>query len=317
MFDGRGAVPKRSDRGFQHFIEARIVIESQAQPGRRVLLGLVGAPIKSSASPAMHEAAGDALAIRCHYQLIEIAGAGRAELERLLYGIRRLGFSGVNVTYPYKEAVIGLLDDLSPGARSVGAVNTIVVREGRLVGHNTDATGFRRAVRPFVESSGRGAVALIGAGGVGKAIAFALAELSVADIRVFDTDPAKAAALAALIGTKAKVTPCASPAQAIGGAVGLVNGTPVGMAPNRDTPAPAELLHAGLFVADAVYSPLWTPLLLSARATGARIMTGRDLAVHQAADAFELFTGASPSIDVMGAAFDAVMKARERTAHAA
>ncbi len=293
------------------------MIEAQAQPDRHALLGLIGAPIKSSASPAMHEAAGDALGIRCHYQLIEIAGADRGELERLLYGVRRLGFSGVNVTFPYKEAVIGLLDEMSPGARSVGAVNTVVVREGRLVGHNTDATGFRRAVRPFLESSRRGAVALLGAGGVGKAIAFALAELSVDDIRVFDTDPAKVAALAAHIGASAKVTRCPSVAQAIEGAVGLVNATPVGMTPNRDTPAPAELLHSGLFVADAVYSPLWTPLLLSARAAGARIMTGRDLAVHQAADAFELFTGASPSIDVMGAAFDAVMKARDRTAHAA
>jgi shikimate dehydrogenase len=160
-------------------------------------------------------------------------------------------------------------------------------------------------------------VALIGAGGVGKAIAVALAELSVADIRVFDTDRAKAVALAGRLAAKAKVTPCASVAEAIEGAVGLVNGSPVGMAPNRDTPAPAELLHAGLYVADAVYSPLWTPLLASAKAAGARVMTGRDLAVHQAADAFELFTGASPSMDVMGAAFDAVMAARERAERAA
>lgn len=293
------------------------MVEAQAFQGRRALLGLIGAPIKSSASPAMHEAAGAALGIRCHYQLIEIAGADRAELDRLLYGVRRLGFSGVNVTFPYKEAVIGLVDDLSPGARAVGAVNTIVVRAGRLVGHNTDASGFRRAVRPLIDSSGRGPVALLGAGGVGKAIAFALAELTVADIRVFDADAAKVGALAALVGARTQVTPCASVAQALTGAVGLINGTPVGMAPNRDTPAPAELLHAGLFVADAVYSPLWTPLLQSAKAVGARTMTGRDLAVYQAADAFELFTGASPSTDVMGAAFDAVMQERERAANAA
>ncbi len=292
-----------------------MVIEAQAHRNQRALLGLIGAPIKSSASPAMHEAAGDALGIRCHYQLIEVAGADRDELGRLLYGVRRLGFSGVNVTFPYKEAVIGLIDELSPGARSVGAVNTIVVQGGRLVGHNTDATGFRRAIAPFVESSGHGAVALLGAGGVGKAIAFALAELSVADIRVFDTDSAKAAALAALIGARTKATPCASVEQAMEGAVGLVNGTPVGMAPNRDAPAPAARLHAGLFVADAVYSPLWTPLLRSARAAGARIMTGRDLAVYQAADAFELFTGASPSTEVMGAAFDKVMEARGHSAN--
>jgi shikimate dehydrogenase len=293
------------------------VIEAQAHRSRHALLGLIGAPIASSAAPAMYEAAGDALGIRCQYQLIEIGGADRAELERLLYGVRRLGFAGVNVTYPYKEAVIALLDDLSPGARSIGAVNTIVVRDGRLIGYNTDATGFRRAIRPVIDSSGRGAVALLGAGGVGKAIAHALAELSVAEIRVFDADPGKAAALAARVGARAKATACASVAQALEGAVGLVNGTPVGMAPNRDAPAPAELLHSGLFVADVVYSPLFTPLLLSARAAGARTVTGRDLAVYQAADAFELFTATSPSIDVIGAAFDAVMEERERAASAA
>jgi len=293
------------------------VIEAQAHRSRHALLGLIGAPIGSSASPAMHEAAGDALGFRCHYRLIEIADADRVELGRLLYGIRRLGFAGVNVTYPYKEAVIALLDDLSPDARSIGAVNTIVVRDGRLIGHNTDATGFRRAIRPLIESSGRGAVALLGAGGVGKAIAHALAELSVAEIRVFDADRGKAAALAARVGARAKAAAYASAAQALEGAVGLVNGTPVGMAPNRDAPAPAELLHSGLFVADVVYSPLWTPLLLSARAAGARVMTGRDLAVQQAADAFELFTGASPSIEVMGAAFDAIMKARDSADSAA
>jgi shikimate dehydrogenase len=281
------------------------------------LLGLIGSPIGSSASPAMHEAAGDAVGVRCHYQLIDVAGADKTELERLLYGVRRLGFAGVNVTFPYKEAVVGLLDALSPGARAIGAVNTIVVRDGRLTGHNTDATGFRRAVEPLVEGSRRGPVALLGAGGVGKAIAAALAELGVAEIRVFDLDSGKAAALAALVGARAKLTLCGSVAEAIEGAVGLVNGTPIGMAPNRDSPVPAGLLRAGLFVADAVYSPLWTPLLVSAKAMGARIMTGRDLALYQAGDAFELFTGAHAPIETMAAAFDAAMAERDRAPDAA
>jgi len=291
------------------------VIQAQYRRTPHALLGLIGSPIGSSASPAMHEAAGDAVGIRCHYQLVDIGGADQSELERLLYGVRRLGFAGVNVTFPYKEAVVGLLDDLSAGARAVGAVNTVVVRDGRLVGHNTDATGFRRAVRQLVEASGRGPLALIGAGGVGKAIAFALAELEVADIRVFDADPAKTADLAARIGQLGTTTPCASVAQALTGAVGLINGTPVGMAPDRGSPVPAECLHKGLFVVDAVYSPLWTPLLLGARAAGALTMTGRDLALYQAADAFELFTGASAPIEAMGAAFDKVMAERERAAN--
>ena len=114
--------------------------------GRHILTGLLGAPIAHSASPAMHERAAEALGLRCHYQLIEIAGAGREELELLLEGVRRLGFAGINVTFPYKEAVVDLLDELSPGAARIGAVNTVVVRDDRLIGHNTDTTGFARAV---------------------------------------------------------------------------------------------------------------------------------------------------------------------------
>jgi len=94
----------------------------------------------------MHEEAASALGLRCHYQLIEVAGMGREELRALLGSIKRIGFAGVNVTFPYKEAVIPLLDDLSPAAREIGAVNTVVVRDKRLVGYNTDASGFERAV---------------------------------------------------------------------------------------------------------------------------------------------------------------------------
>jgi shikimate dehydrogenase len=192
----------------------------------RALLGLIGSPIGGSASPAMHEAAGEAVGVRCNYQLIDIANADAVELKRILHGVRRLGFAGVNVTYPYKEAVVGLLDALAPSAQAIGAVNTIVVRDGGLIGHNTDVSGFRRAVQTLVNEAGRGPVALIGAGGVGKAIAFALAELAVAEIRVFDVDTDKATALAARIGGRAKVAACRSVVEALDGAVGLVNGTP-------------------------------------------------------------------------------------------
>src|SRR3954469_14627048 len=153
---------------------------------KTLLLGLIGAPIAHSAAPAMHEAAARQLGLRAHYQLIQIAGADHEKLRALLEGVRGLGFAGVNVTYPYKEAVVGLLDELSPDAAAMGAVNTVVVRDGRLIGHNTDTTGFERAVAPVVAQTGRGAVALIGAGGVGKAIAFALANLDVAGLRIFD-----------------------------------------------------------------------------------------------------------------------------------
>src|SRR6185437_10046170 len=147
-----------------------------------------------------------------------------------------------------------------------------------LVGHNTDTTGFERAVQNLPPAVLRGPVALIGAGGVGKAIAFALSRMAVED--------------------------------ALRGAAGLVNATPVGMLPNRDMPVPESLLHRDLWVADAVYTPLVTPLLVAARAKGAEVMTGRDLAIYQAADAFELFTALKPSIAEIGRAFDAVMAER-------
>jgi shikimate dehydrogenase len=285
--------------------------------GRRILTGLLGAPIAQSAAPAMHERAAEALDLRCHYQLIEIADAGREELKLLLEGIRRLGFAGINVTFPYKEAVLDLLDELSPGAARIGAVNTIVVRDGRLTGHNTDTTGFARAVTQLVTTSSHGAVAVIGAGGVGKAIAFALADLGVTDLRIFDCEHAKATQLAAQLQGQAKTRVTDNVEDALRGVVGVVNASPVGMLPSLGTPVPDTLLHAGLWVADAVYSPLWTPLLTAARAKGATVMTGRKLAIYQAADAFELFTGYVPSAAEMGIAFDGVMAKRYSASHAA
>ena len=283
---------------------------------KKLLTGLIGAPIAHSASPAMHERAAEALGLRGHYQLIEVAGADAAGLRMMLEGVRRLGFAGVNVTFPYKEAVVPLLDELAPGAAAMGAVNTVVVKDGRLIGHNTDTTGFARAVAPLLAPSGN-AVAVIGTGGVGKAIAFALASLEVSDLRIFDSETARAEKLAALLARHGGATVAKSVEDALDGATGLVNGTPVGMLPNRGIPVPAALLHENLWVADAVYSPLITPLLAAAQAKGARIMTGRELAIYQAADAFELFTGLAPSTEVMGAAFDEVMAARSAAYHAA
>ena len=273
----------------------------------RFLTGLIGYPIAHSAAPAMHEQAARALGVHCHYQLIEVAGAGRDDLRAMLDGVRRLGFAGVNVTFPYKEAAVDLLDELAPDASAIGAVNTIVVDGTRLCGHNTDATGFARAIAPLLASTPRGAIALIGAGGVGKAIAFALAGFGAGEIRIFDADAAKAAQLADQLRGGVAVR---SVAAAVDGAAGLINATPVGMLPSRDTPVPDALLHPAMWVADAVYSPLWTPLLSAAKAKGATVLTGRDLAINAAADAFALFTGMTPPVAVMGNAFDAVMAAR-------
>ena len=283
---------------------------AQSPNREKFLTGLIGAPIAQSAAPAMHEQAAEALGARCHYQLIEVAGADPAELRALLDGVRRLGFAGVNVTFPYKEAVVPLLDEMSPGASAIGAVNTVVVRDGRLIGHNTDTTGFERAIGDLVAGSNHGPVALIGAGGVGKAIAFALANLGVVEISIFDADRVKAERLAMQLRGRMEARVADDVANALQSAAGVVNGTPVGMLPDRGMAVPEALLHRDLWVADAVYTPLWTPLLTAARARGAKVMTGRELAIYQAADAFELFTGLKPSVAAIGNAFDAVMASR-------
>jgi len=287
-----------------------MALMAQSSNREKFLTGLIGAPIAQSAAPAMHEQAADALGARCHYQLIEVAGADPAELRALLDGVRRLGFAGVNVTFPYKEAVVPLLDEMSARARDIGAVNTVVVRDGRLVGHNTDTTGFERAIGDLVAKSNRGPVALIGAGGVGKAIAFALANLGAAELSIFDADRVKAEQLAMQLLGRMEARVADDVTNALEGAAGVVNGTPVGMLPDCGMAVPEALLHRDLWVADAVYTPLWTPLLTAARARGAKVMTGRELAIYQAADAFELFTGLKPSVAVIGNAFDAVMASR-------
>lgn len=292
--------------------ERQAAIVDPTPPERRVLAGLLGHPIAHSASPAMHEAAARRAGLSCRYHLIEVAGADAAALKAMLEGVRRLGFVGINVTFPYKEAVVPLLDALSPAAAEIGAVNTVVVADGRLVGHNTDATGFARAVAPLVRDIGDRPVALIGAGGVGRAAGFALAGLGVGELRIHDREPAKAEALASALAGRCTARVATSAEVALDGAAGLVNGTPVGMKPNLASPVEARLVHAGLFVVDAVYTPLWTTLLTIARDKGARVMTGRELAIAQAVDAFRLFTGVEPAADAMAAAFDAVMAARAR-----
>ena len=289
----------------------------QPAQSRKFLTGLIGAPIAHSASPAMHEQAAAALGLRCHYQLIEVAGAGPEQLRALLDGVRMLGFAGVNVTFPYKEAVVGLLDDLAPEAAAMGAVNAVVVRDHRLIGHNTDTSGFARAAAPLVAEAGHGPVALIGAGGVGKAIGFALAGLNVSGLRIYESERSRAERLASLLSAHPGVMVADSIEKALQGAVGLVNATPMGMLPNRATPVPDALLHDGLWVADAVYNPLWTPLLKAAKLKGARVMTGRELAIFQAADAFELFTGHAPSVEAMGTAFDNHMAKANSASYAA
>ena len=271
----------------------------------RALLGLIGAGIQASRAPALHEAAGAAAGRQVFYHLIdaEVLGFSAADLPRLLDAVRWAGFAGVNVTHPFKEAMLPLLDEVDPTAARIGAVNTVTCRDRHLCGHNTDMAGFVVAWRESLQRP-PGTVVLLGAGGAGRAIGHALAELGARRLIVHDISPGRAEAVAKALCAHLPAEACASDAlaAAVAGADGIVNASPVGMHGHPGTPLPAAWLRAGMWLADAVYTPIETPLILAAREAGLAAMTGDGLCVHQAAAAFRLFLDADPDTDVMRAA---------------
>jgi shikimate dehydrogenase len=261
----------------------------------KLLCGLVGAGIQQSLTPAMQEEEARHHGLRLHYQLIDLdRSADSADaLPALLRAARIMGFAGLNVTFPCKQAVVPLLDDLSPEARAMGAVNTIVIRDGRLVGHNTDGSGWAWGFRRALPGADVSRVVLLGAGGAGSAIADAACRLGVGELRIVDSDAARASALAealnARFGRRAAAT--TDLAGALADATGLVHATPTGMAKLPGLAVPASLLRPSLWVSEVVYFPLDTELLQAARAAGCATVDGGTMAVGQAIGAFELFTG--------------------------
>lgn len=276
-------------------------------PDRR-LVGLIGSKIGRSISPAMHEAAARALGIDLRYHLIDtdVLGHGMAELPRLVEGARLLGFAGVNVTHPFKEAVIACLDAVEGPASAVGSVNTVVVRGGRLIGHNTDYTGFVSGWLRVFGAMRPGRAALIGAGGVGRAMAHGLAALGAEELRITDLDARRAEVLAVDLRAAhpaARILVAADAGAAMRGADGAVNATPVGMHAYPGIPAPAAAFQGLKWAADAVYTPLETEFIAMARRVRASAMTGQELAIGQAVDAFALFVGRPTPAEVMRAVF--------------
>lgn len=268
-----------------------------------MLLGLIGAGIQLSLTPALQEEEARQQGIRLHYQLIDLdlSPDGADRLPVVLSAARVMGFAGLNVTYPCKQAVIPLLDALSEDAQAMGAVNTVVIRDGRLVGHNTDGSGWAWGLRRALPQADLGCVVLLGAGGAGSAIAHAVLRLGAERLRIVDTDLARARKLAADLGARygQRVEAHADAAQAMPGATGLVHATPTGMAKLPGLPLAASLLRPSLWVSEIVYFPLETPLLRSARALGCSVVDGGAMAVGQAVGAFELFTGCPPDADRM------------------
>jgi shikimate dehydrogenase len=261
----------------------------------KLLVGLIGAGIQLSLTPAMQEEEARHHGLRLHYQLIDLdlTPGSVAQLPALLTAARIMGFAGLNITYPCKQAVLPLLDELSPEAKAMGAVNTVVNRGGRLVGHNTDGSGWAWGFRRALPDADLRCVVLLGAGGAGSAIAHAVLGLGAAQLRIVDTDHARTEALAAALNAHHGARAIAQPdaAQALEGATGLIHATPTGMAKLPGLPIPAALLRPGLWVSEVVYFPIETALLQTARALGCRTVNGGTMAVGQAIGAFELFTG--------------------------
>ena len=264
----------------------------------KLLLGLIGSGIQRSLTPAMQEAEAAAQGLRAHYQLIDLdkAGVGVDALPGLIQAARTMGYAGLNITYPCKQAVIPLLDGLSDEARAMGAVNTVVFQGSRAIGHNTDGSGWAWGFTRALPGADLARVVLLGTGGAGSAIAHAVLRLGAGSLALVDTDGARAQALAdglnALYGA-GRVTAGTSAAAVLPQATGLIHATPTGMAKLPGLPLDAALLRPGLWVAEIVYFPLETALLKAARAAGCPVSDGGGMAVGQAVGAFELFTGRS------------------------
>jgi shikimate dehydrogenase len=276
-------------------------------------IGLIGYPLAHSISPVFQQAALDHLGLDARYELWETE---RDALAERVAGIRRPDCLGANVTVPYKEAVIPLLDEIDSLAGRIGAVNTIVNRDGRLCGYNTDMTGFARALREQGGFDPSGAqVVLLGAGGAGRAATMALIQGRTASVTIADVLPERAERLVTDLGRQGETVLRSVPATehhlapALAGCELLVNCTPIGMRHSKQQhhlPISPELIRKGALVFDIIYNPLETRLLAEARKRGARTLGGLAMLVYQGADSFQLWTGRQAPLDVM---FEAARRA--------
>src|SRR4051812_32842275 len=324
-------------------------VEDVLAPSSRdssVVVGLIGAGIGASFSPALHEREAALLGFDYEYRLLDLdelgrpagdAGALGREAQRA--GPRGLnithpckrpvvdelaapapqaappaaghpgvlrGLRGLNITHPCKQLVVDEVDELSPEAAALGAVNTVVLRDGRKVGHNTDASGFREAFERRLPGARTDHVVLLGAGGAGAAVGHAILALGAERLSVVDVEEDRAGALAEALGPRAEVAGL----DALAAADGLIHATPIGMDSHPGSAVPPELLDPRHWVAEVVYMPLRTQLLQDAEERGCRTLDGGAMVALQAAGSLELFTGARPDRDRMLAHVDELCAAR-------
>jgi len=283
----------------------------------RVLIGLIGANIMGSLSPALFADAFAAAGIDGFYHLIDVDRMPERRLAHLIEAIKTAGFAGANITYPFKQDVMALLDAVDAEAAQTGAINTVAIApDGRTTGYNFDRRGWRKS---FEETFGRdgargAAVVLLGAGGAGRAVAFALMDLGVARLVIHDLDVARAAALENDIARHYGASRCRLTSDLegdIAAADGVVNATQVGMRGFPGNPVPVSALSATHWCADVVYTPIETEFIEAAAAKGCRVMNGGGMCVHQAVEAFRLFTGLEPDLARLHRAFTAALAARD------
>jgi shikimate dehydrogenase len=252
----------------------------------------------------MHMDEAAALGLPLTYELFDLdhQKGGAGALASLLAQKQQAGYAGVNVTHPCKQSVIPYLDELSATARLLNAVNTVVFSGGRRIGHNTDWQGFLSSFQRGLPAAAIAQVLLLGAGGAGMAVAYAMLQLGVRQLTVYDADASKAQALCNMLGphfATQTVQAVAALPPTLNHVDGLINATPVGMQKYPGLPLPATCLRADMWIADVVYFPLETELLKTARALGCATLDGGGMAVYQAAAAFELFTGIPPNAERM------------------
>ena len=276
------------------------------------LAGIFGYPLEHSISPRFQQAAFDHCSLDVSYKAWSVA-TDRLELE--VRKLRDDGYLGANVTVPHKERVGAYLDDLEPLARALGAVNTIVKEDGRLVGYNTDAHGFMEALRKDGACDPKGlSVLVLGAGGAARAAVFALVDAGVASLTIANRTLARAELLAGeyeAASADVEAVPMQEPALAAvcKKADLIVNTTSMGMrhgTAEMETPLKASSIRAQTIVYDLVYNPAETPLLVEAKAAGAKTLGGLPMLVYQGAASFELWTGTPAPVEVM---FEAARKA--------
>jgi shikimate dehydrogenase len=273
------------------------------------LVGLIGRGIGGSRARQMHEREAAALHMQLVYRVIDFDRLGVADVDlgKIIAMVEAMGFAGVNITHPYKQAVIEHLDTLSPDAEALGAVNTVRFADGKRTGHNTDWSGFATCVETQLGNVLSGKVAQVGAGGAGSATAYAALRNGARELAIYDRDAAKAEELAVRLAPAfpdqlINVYPSAQ--ATFDGATGVIQTSPIGMTSHPGLPFDPDTLTPDQWLADIIYFPPETELVEKAKARGVRAIGGSAMAIHQAAAAFEIFTGTAPDADRMLSNFD-------------